>query len=875
MSTPINSYRPKRHYRSVFREGKFLLNTEATEIQLEVLDRVREQIRESYGPLVSIQDGMLVEADTVVGRVIIRPGYSYIDGYPVSLTSAEDPLYGLGSAPNDFESSDFIKVPKSVSDDGGIALNLGGASAIASGDYQVVLEIREQLITAAQDPFLRSANLSESTADRHRVIVDVHLIPKYIGLNPVNGTTLNNSPIPYRGIGDNNFVDYIEVTASGSNYSIVSSTPLTGAEAIDGRNLELEINNGNGGSTAAFPLSNTDIREFIHGKLIDSNGTEFHISNMFVTPGNPSRISMQIDLEKTRPVNLTTFQTEPVITDGVPYRLVKRDLFVTSASSLPEGRRYYPVSEFTWNGATISNDDISDLRPKLLAKDGILSLIRNGGTTLYSEGDLSWDETSGLLTWPQPITIDTCFEGFEWSIASSDTNTLFGGFSSNEVLYVDLSEKPLGGSLTLKKETRGQGELVKDFLRSTEIIWVAKRLTNGDLQLNDQLALRSSSGIVKVDYHDPISSSLPTGTSVTIDGVAGVDGDRILFTNLASDNNRIYELSGVGVSISWTPTLDFNQGIPEEGDRVSVTSGEAFREALGIFRDSEWRFNDTVRYYSGADYWEQSSLKTSDITASTTDDIFTVTLAGSENMVIDYSLSVGTEKETGVVIVSADATDARSSRTGVEVSSPIDVDLFVDVNAGNLRFRYTNNEAQSGNIKYSVKRWSNSAGGPGGVPSYSGSTGSPVTAAGVTKDIQFKGVSGNLDADSDFQWDSTAKQLSLGDLKVDKLQGPLTINDNQTTPTQIISYDAATYRHAVFEYSIERAGENRVGRLTVVNNGTVASITDDSNDTGGAGISDVDIPFTVSIVTTNVVISYTSNSTGNTGEFKYSSRRWS
>jgi hypothetical protein len=227
---------------------------------LEVLDRLREQIKVAYGPSFSVQDGFLVEADVVVGRVIIRPGYSYVDGYPVRLTSGEDPIFSLGTSPAEFTAADFVKVPKSGSNDGGLALQLGGGTPIDAGDYLIVLELKEQLITAAQDPYLRSANLSESTADRHRLIVDVHLIPKYIDNVMVNGLNLNTSPIPYRGSAANNFVDYAQITASGSNYALVSTLAITGAEAIDGRNLEIQLNNGNGTTTAAFPTSNSDIR---------------------------------------------------------------------------------------------------------------------------------------------------------------------------------------------------------------------------------------------------------------------------------------------------------------------------------------------------------------------------------------------------------------------------------------------------------------------------------------------------------------------------------------------------------------------------------------------------------------------------------------
>lgn len=383
----------------------------------------------------------------------------------------------------------------------------------------------------------------------------------------------------------------------------------------------------------------------------------------------------------------------------------------------------------------------------------------------------------------------------------------------------------------------------------------------------------SGTGFVKVNYHDPISTSLPVGTTVTIDGQSGVNGDLVLFTNLITGNNKIYKLDGVGVSITWEPSLDFNLGVPEDGDSVIVTSGDGFREAVGLFDGTEWKFNDTVRYYSGSDYWEQSSLKTSDILASTTGNIFTVDLFGSENMIIDYSLFIGVNKETGQLILTSDGTTVSVSRNSANISA-FDVDIFADIVTTTLRLRYTNNELSPGTIKYSVKRWSNSAGGPGGLPSYSGTTGSSVVAAGNIQDIQYKGGSGNLEGDSDFQWDTSNKVMKIGGLSINKLLGPLTLNDNQISPATIISYNAATYRNAVIEYSIERNGENRIGRLLVVNNGTTVSMTNDSTDTGGLDISDTDIPLSATLSGGNVLIQYTSTSSGFSAGFSYSSRRW-
>lgn len=573
MSTTNNFFRPKRHYRSVFREGKFLLNTEATEIQLEVLDRLREQVKQVYGPKVSIQDGFLVEADTVVGRVIIRPGQNYIDGYPVSLVSAEDPTYSLGNSPSEFTDADFIKVDKSTTEVGGIALNLAGITPIDAGDYLIIMEVKEQLITAAQDPYLRSANLSESTADRHRIVVDVHLVPKYIDNLMINGLTLNNTPIPYRGSADLNLVDYIDITPSGSNYSLVSILPLSGAEAIDGRNLEIQLNNGNGSTTAAFPTANSDIREYIHGKLLDSNGTEFHISNMYVTPGNSSRITIQLDLEKSRPVTLTTFQADPVITDSVSYRLVKRDLFVTSSGQLPEGKRFYPISELSWNGATISQADIEDLRPKILAKDGVLDLIRNQDLTLTSEGLVYWNAVGDELTWSDDLYIHTSYEGFDWTIPASDTQTLFGGISTDEVLYVNLNEKPSGGSLTLMKGVRGVNDLTQESIKATDIMWIAKRLSDNRIYFNGGLVLNPKQS--KAFYDIPDYELLPQ--DILSLGYSSMFDDRMEDSTAFDDSASSGEFFASSYIVEYSNRVITKAG----GNVIDLSSAPSFTVVIG------------------------------------------------------------------------------------------------------------------------------------------------------------------------------------------------------------------------------------------------------------------------------------------------------
>lgn len=484
MATTINYYRPNRNYRSIFREGRFLLNTEAMEIQLQVLQALREHIKSVHGPAVAVGDSFKIDLDIVDNeRIVLRPGTAYIDGYPIQLRSGADTLYQIGNVPVEFTSADFIRLNKGNASGEGIALQFGGPSPVPAGDYTLLIELREDLITAQQDPFLRSANLNEPTADRHRLIYDLHIVLT---------STLDSSPMPYVGSAAGNFVNEIEITPSGPNYAVVSTTPVTGSESIDGRNLDVVFNNGNGTNTARFPVSNDDLLEYRNGLLIDSNGSPYFITNMVVTPGNASRITMTIDLEKTRPLQLTTFQPNPTITDGVPYKLVKRDLYVTSSSSLPEGRRYFRLAEVSWDGVSFGDGDIEDIRGNLLARDGVLDLIQKSGLRLYSEGSVFWDATinGGYFEWQDDLKIHSVYDGFEWTIPASDTTTLFNdAVAQNEVLYVRLSDRPLGGTINLRKGVRGQGELQRESIHASNIFWIAKRHPDGRLYLNPDMIL--------------------------------------------------------------------------------------------------------------------------------------------------------------------------------------------------------------------------------------------------------------------------------------------------------------------------------------------------------------------------------------------------
>jgi hypothetical protein len=231
-------------------------------------------------------------------------------------------------------------------------------------------------------------------------------------------------------------------------------------------------------------------------------------------------------------------------------------------------------------------------------------------------------------------------------------------------------------------------------------------------------------GLTPVTFFDPVSTVLPTGATVTIDGIAGQNKDLVLFGNLSSGNNEVYELNGVGTSITWTPQVLFNGSInPSNADQVIVKKGNGFADQVGTFNGSNWLFNYTVRYFNGADYWEQSAIHTSSLADNSTGDVFNVNVSSSENWIISYSIQRGATKETGLLSLTSDDINADVSKVASYIGDA-GTTFTATVVSGVLHLVYTTTSTGSAaTMKYFYQRWSNMAGGPAGIPNYTGGGG--------------------------------------------------------------------------------------------------------------------------------------------------------
>lgn len=505
-----------------------------------------------------------------------------------------------------------------------------------------------------------------------------------------------------------------------------------------------------------------------------------------------------------------------------------------------------------------------------------------------SNDNLEWSGTA--LSFSQDITLRRVNpETDVTTVHTIDASDSPIAIADGEYIYVMLSKSLASETLTVYNSA--VTPLSSQDLIAKEAVILFRRLDNPltnlrelYLPFNKQFVTEGQvfrigasgsggSGGFKVRAHDPINTSVPFGVSAVIDGVTLVDGDMVLFTNLTAGNNRVYKVTGIGSLMVWTTVRAFENGSfdPSDSDQVLIQEGTIFGDQTARWTGTEFTINDVVRYFNGTDYWQQESLKktTLDDAQAVFTDVFSINATGSENLIVDFSLVRNPTKEVGSLHITHDGVNVSMSRVGTIIGDSNGIDFIADIDSGNLRLRYTSTATGvSGEFKFIIKRWSDSAGGPSGVPSYVSTGGSPISAAGSNTQIQFNS-GGMLGADSSFAWDSSSKTLKIGSTEIQGVNSTVTLNDGQASPLTFLMLDSALFKHAVVEYSASIDGNFRTGRLIIACNGTIAVGSDDFVETGATGLTlfaDMSGSF--------IAIQYTTGSTGVTGELKFNIRKW-
>ncbi|CAN5950515.1 unnamed protein product [Sphagnum jensenii] len=386
------------------------------------------------------------------------------------------------------------------------------------------------------------------------------------------------------------------------------------------------------------------------------------------------------------------------------------------------------------------------------AQDKTLKYLCNASTavntTSGSAQQLTFSPASSTLTILQPgspansvVSLPSAGPGISLLVNQSAYVVINRNVASTPAIVVaNTAQVPIDENVVVIASRLGDGS-----------VW----LWNGENVINATPLQPTSGGLVSVTYYDPVSLTLPTGTVVE-DGITISAGSTVLFSALTSGtNNAVYMANGTGTTITgWTLQFIFDgNASPSSASTVIIQEGNSFKDQIGKFNDTTWVFNDKVRYFNGTDYFEQSSLLSSTLTDNTTNGIATsFNNAGSEYVIIDFSVNRGTARDTGTIYVTTDGVNAEVTSGGAFINNT-GVIFTGSIVAGVFNLLYTTTSTGSNaTMKFMIRRWSNGPGGPSGVPSYSGSS-SSVVAAGPNESIQFN-QGGLLDGSSNFLIDT-------------------------------------------------------------------------------------------------------------------------
>jgi len=458
-----NTFRSQRYLRSRFVEGKFFLASDASDLELEVIDKTRTLIKTVIGD-VAVDDSWLTEKYKVTSTITSINGISntlFLDTTVLSLVKGGENIFlngvltgvvtsvDIGSNSinvtnvGSFTALDVIEIEtrdsllirkgeawisgipfimQSAEDSlvSGSSLGLGTTLAIGGGSS--FMSVQDDPSSAGK---IVSFNSGGSTpAGFYRLVVsakeevitsneDLFLknanIPESTAqktrlvyrLNVVPESSISSSPIPYtNSTTDGNLVNSITVTpVAGGEGSEASRTTITGSEQIDGRDIEINIRNTPGSNK--LPSGAADQQEYYNGTFIDSVGNKYHI-NLITAATVTNQITLRLDKAVGQP--------DPKITNNKPYQLFKRDVFVTDdINGNPQGSLFYSLSTVNLEsgGGFTHSSKVIDKRQRVISKKEYEDFTDIKFNLMLAEGGtISWEVTdTSVFTWDADFTL--------------------------------------------------------------------------------------------------------------------------------------------------------------------------------------------------------------------------------------------------------------------------------------------------------------------------------------------------------------------------------------------------------------------------------------------------------------------------------------
>lgn len=492
-----NSFRSDRYLRSRFVEGRYFLATEASDMELELIDLLRRSVHGLIGD-VAIDNAFKVSRLTAT-TLLIEPGEAWFKGLPFSMRSGSDQLVSgasliLGTVPPG------VTVTDSASGAGKILTFT--TTTTPTNLYKIIISADEEVITDVEDPFLKNANLSESTGQKVRLRFKINI---------VKASVQTETPIPYTpetgAYNLANMVNQVVISpiASG-NGELLLTTPITSSQAIDGRDLELTIRNNIAlGGGVPIPNGSTDQQSFYNGKLIDSLGNEYHINAIF-----NDVISTQVIIRLDKEVG----QPDPQLINGTTYTLVKREVYVADdTSGAPLGKLFWPIASADWNSTSgfVHAQSITDLRVKIMSDEDFQNTLNKKINLVLVGGGVIGVETDGnTLAWSSGFSIINPTGAEQQILANTGAVVVDGG---SLAYFMNLVS---GGTISL-----GNLSVTATSSGSTVSFSGAPDLS----QVKKGNVLKVGANIVQILTIDNVGKSVTVSPSTSVTGAATIYRD--------------------------------------------------------------------------------------------------------------------------------------------------------------------------------------------------------------------------------------------------------------------------------------------------------------------------------------------------------------
>jgi len=205
------------------------------------------------------------------------------------------------------------------------------------------------------------------------------------------------------------------------------------------------------------------------------------------------------------------------------------------------------------------------------------------------------------------------------------------------------------------------------------------------------VSINTTSGVVKARLMDADSTTIPViAGSLTVDGVAAADGDRIFYSGL-SGGPKIY-LVGGGVT-TLTVQLAFDgSSSPTDGDSVYVQEGDYYA--------------DNQFLYDGALVKNFLNNKTSlALLAAQTNTVFIeLDTADFENLSMEYSIVNGSSRRNGILYLTSNGTLVDINDLALSVISDVGVAFSAVMSGANIQLRYSTT-AGAATLKRTARIW--------------------------------------------------------------------------------------------------------------------------------------------------------------------------